>query len=547
MQKSSPDLNESPSLVARKGRMMKMKGKLGFALVMAVLGCGGDSSESQEETAATQSESQGETAETQTQRTTFDPATQGFVFRNTFQNIANLPAGVNVRTGGLCGGMTYAALDYYNARRAPPRQSFRPAEGAPLQQYLYARQLTSLESNVDKWAEVSVNPLGGRDTEFFNWGLDGRKGGRIEELRSFIDRGVPVPLGLKADKGGDHQVLAIGYDLGGYRGDFGTNAANFKIFIYDPNHPKQTMTLSPDLAGKVYKYTGNTDGDSKTWRTYFVDKNYHAQQPPSLPESTFPNDGKVHQLVLAFTTGADDLRGGKDNVDLTVNLHDGTQQQFPAVNLRQRWISNYTQNAVVSLQPTVPLAMIRSLVLTVTFSGGVSGDNWDMEKLNVYAVTTSDENPAQIKTAGFKRFTGSDKVLTVPISEAPPSSPGQVTHLTFDIRTGGDDLRGGNDNLNVTLVFADGSEQVVSNVNNSARWANDTTHSINVTLNKPVQVSEIRSVILSTTSGGGIGGDNWNMESVNVNATVDGVSRQVANGGPMRFTGHDKQLVVPVH
>lgn len=489
----------------------------------------------------------GASAEAQVKRTTFDPATQGFVFANTFQNIVNLPAGVNVRTGGLCGGMAYTALDYYNAHRAPPRQSFTPAEGAPLQRLLYARQFTSLESNVDKWTEVSFNPGGARDTELFHWGLEGKKGGRIDELKSFIDRGVPVPLGLKADKGGDHQVLAIGYDMGGYRGDLGAHAAEFKIFIYDSNHPKKTMTLQPDMANRVYRYTGDTDGDGNTWRTYFVDQNYHAVTPPALPPGAYPNDGNVHELVLALETGADDMRGGSDNVDLTVNFFDGTQQHYPAINLRQRWISNYTQNARVVLSRPVPLAQIRSIVLTDTFSGGISGDNWDMKSLNLFAVTTTEETPTFVKNAGFKRFTGSDKVLSVPISLAPPSHPGEVTSLSFEIRTGGDDMRGGNDNLNITIHFADGHTQTENNVNNSARWADNTTHTVHVTLNKAVPVSDIRSVTLSTTFGGGMGGDNWNMDWANVHATGNGVNRQVAHANAKRFTGDDKQLVVAVH
>src|SRR5215472_17393503 len=66
---------------------------------------------------------------------------------------------------------------------------------------------------------------------------------RIEELRSFIDRGTPVPLGLQGDGNtGNHQVVAVGYDMGRYRGDLGAFETDFKIFIYDPNHPHQTMT-----------------------------------------------------------------------------------------------------------------------------------------------------------------------------------------------------------------------------------------------------------------------------------------------------------------
>ncbi len=357
---------------------------------------------------------------------------------------------------------------------------------------------------------------------------------------------MPVPLGLKADKGGDHQVLAIGYDMGGYRGDLGANAGNFRIFVYDPNHPNKTMTLAPDMSRKVYAYVGDVDGDTDTWRTYFVDKNYHAQVPPALASATYPNDGLVHELLLTFKTGADDMRGGNDNLDVTLDVFDGTQQRFPAVNGRARWISNNTQTAEVVLSRPVQPALVKDLVLSDTFSGGVDGDNWDMTELDVQFVGSA-LSPV-VKTMGFHRFTGSDKVLVVPIhDEAAPTTPGQVAMLSFEIRTGGDDMRGGNDNLNITVQFADGRTQVIGNANNSARWPDNTTHVVDLVLNRAATVGEIQSVTLSTTFGGGMGGDNWNMDWAHVTAVGNGINRVVASAGAKRFTGSDKTLTFAVH
>jgi len=125
--------------------------------------------------------------------TSFDPAVHGFDLANEFQNYNRLPAGMDFRSGGLCGGMAYAALDYFNARIPIPSQDYRPAEGHFLQQFIYGRQSDSLLSNIDKWTELLSDVGWLRTGEFFNWGLQGTGGGRIEELRSFLDRGVPVP------------------------------------------------------------------------------------------------------------------------------------------------------------------------------------------------------------------------------------------------------------------------------------------------------------------------------------------------------------------
>jgi len=479
----------------------------------------------------------------QVKRTNFDPATNGFNFVNDFSNSMQLPLGADVRTAGLCGGFVYAALDYFNAgpRQPVPRQNYRPADGTVLQQYLLARQITSTQSNAGKWAELIFNPGGSRDTQFFNWGLQGAPGGRIAELRSYIDRGIPVPLGLKSHSGGDHQVLAIGYDMGRYRGDLGAYESDFKIFVYDSNHPNRKMILIPDLANKVYKYPdGDNDGDKTTWRTYFVDTNYHYQVPPHVADAAYPNDGLVHELVLEFHTGSDDMRGGNDNLDLAINLLDGTQQHYPDINLRARWISNYVQFARIILTQPVPASRIKNLVFNDTFGG----DNWDMAELDVHL---GPNLGAIIRKVDFHRFTSSDRQLTVPINSAPLPAVNEATRLVLEIRTGGDDLRGGNDNLNIITTLADGRSQTDLNVNNSAKWDNNSTHIVTITLNKPVPVNQIRSVTLATTFSGGSGGDNWNMDSLKVTALVQRDHQVVATYGFNRFTGDKRQLTVAIH
>src|SRR5207244_5787865 len=104
---------------------------------------------------------------------------------------------------------------------------------------------------------------------------------------------------------------------------------DLKIFLYDPNRPNKITTMVPKVADKCYTYL--EDKDSK-WRTYFVDKNYHKEMPPSITYLPYRHDGLAHELVLKFTTGKDDLRGGSDNVHLTVNLADGSKQVYHNIN-----------------------------------------------------------------------------------------------------------------------------------------------------------------------------------------------------------------------
>ena len=469
-------------------------------------------------------------AQAEPKMTKFDPAKHGFNFRNDFKN--DFIPGLDVTTGGLCNGMSCTALDYYFAGKLIPQQDFRPANRTKLQSHLYERNVTSIKVNLDRWADIGFNPLGSRDTELFERGLKGE----LAVLRSYIDKGTPVPLGLQMHgKSGNHAVVAIGYDVGNNQGDL-------KIFLYDPNYPNETKTLVPNLAKKLYTFP---DAKDTTWRTYFVDTRYKALSPPNIPNSSYPKDGKVHELVLKFSTGQDDLRGGNDNVNVTVHLADGSKQTYANVNLGARWLSNYTEYAQVILSKPIAPEQIKSLVVATTFTGGIAGDNWDMQALTIRAIGGNVDRNLQV--VGANRFTGDKKSLTIPIGAGGSSLPKDaVTKLILQIRTGGDDLRGGNDNLNVEIHFKNGTTQTALNVNKGQRWADNSTASVPITLSKPVPVGDIKSVTLKTTFGGGVGGDNWNMDWIRIRAFGPSIDTQIADADKYRFTGQKKTLTVNV-
>jgi hypothetical protein len=254
-----------------------------------------------------------------TKNTTFVPATHGFNFSNSFNN--DVIKDLDIRTGGLCGGMVYAALDYYNTGVAVPRQDYRPAASTPLQRYLYGRQVDSLPPNITKWAEVGINPGGARNAEFFNWGLTSE----LANLRALIDAGKPAPLGLHGVTGTTHQVLAVGYDT--------------------------------DAAGKLVEIRLNA----------------------------------------------------------TIHFRDGTTQQVDNINARKKWGDNAVQTVMLTLGHTRARADIVGLTLTTTFGGGMGGDNWNVDSLEVAPVIGSNTASAYVRRTGkpLKRFTGSEKSLKV--------------------------------------------------------------------------------------------------------------------------------------
>jgi hypothetical protein len=183
---------------------------------------------------------------------------QGFDFINQFTNNAFTLSvdGYHLdfeHTYGLCGGMTYAALDTFlagNGTSTPPGSQtgslslgpglLSPPESGPVFDYLYTRQLDSLEaSNFGAVREMLhmmvLDPYESereRETTHYFGGI----------TRS-INAGQPVPLLLvealnPSQVFDNHQVLATGYF---YRGG---PQGQLVVQVYDPNFPGRFMYLN---------------------------------------------------------------------------------------------------------------------------------------------------------------------------------------------------------------------------------------------------------------------------------------------------------------
>jgi hypothetical protein len=310
--------------------------------------------------------------------TAFTPALHGFRFENTFAN----NAGVEVRTSGLCGGMVYAALDYFHAHRPIPTQDYRPSTGTLLQNYVYGRQVTSIGLNLTQFARMAANaavdPRGA-----FLWGLS--RGGGLGAARYELDRGRPVPLCLRALPGGisaDHQVLAIGYDMGRYVPDSPAFREDLRIYVYDPNCRMQIRALRPDLAQGCYVYEDLPGYPNAQWVCYFVDQSY--VRDPLVPEirepDLGPNDELVRELLVTFVTGDHHLSGVYDNVRATVYVRGRPPVSFENLNHSQVWIIRYDETVSLPLPAPVRLADIER----VEFQKAL-GERWDVSSVSLRA------------------------------------------------------------------------------------------------------------------------------------------------------------------
>jgi hypothetical protein len=452
--------------------------------------------------------------------------TMGFVFDN--NHFVNVFA--DIRTEALCGGMSYAALDYFHSGVPIPQQWYAPANGTTLYNYLYQRQVSSILDNADDWAEYNFNPDGIRNSEFFKRGLNEE----FEHLKARLPAN-PVPLGLKGKSVGDHQVIAYAYDAGSYAGGLGPNQEDLRIFVLDPNYPGEENVLVPDLSGEFWTYEGKPH---LQYQAYFVDTSYSPHNPPVINEPTFPDDGKIHQLVLELFTGDDDLRGQNDNLNVTLNLSNREKLHFDNVNGSAKWAHHAEEWLLLEL----PRPLDPSELISITLEDTFNGDNWDMTRLQLYAQDGGGPWALLASPAGFRRFTSQDDPHTVQLFE--PS--GLVTRLQFHFKTHEDDLRGGNDNINLTIGFADGSEQFVGNINGGRGYPKWTQSTELVFLDEPIEACQIDKLTLQTTFAGGSFSDNWDMGEVEITALGDGVNEVIATNGFNRFTGSDGRLNLEV-
>lgn len=194
----------------------------------------------------------------------FVPERDGFHFANEFVNvIAKFPGYGTIETGGRCGGMAYAALDYWFNRRLPiPADATLPHDGTLMAEYIYKRLLDTYlvpsAINFITWT------LAGDGENFFHKGVTRwTKEGEFPKLRTMIDQGKPQVLGLVKvtdlrQIGQDHQVVGYGYEDDG--------KGNLVAYLWDNRYPDREVRLTTNAKKPHWTLSeGNED-----WRGWFI-------------------------------------------------------------------------------------------------------------------------------------------------------------------------------------------------------------------------------------------------------------------------------------
>lgn len=226
----------------------------------------------------------------------FLPSTGAFHFPNSWPHVAAFTidvAGLQVPVGnaqhGLCGGMAFAARDYFESEVPIPADTSAPATGA-LYEFIGRRLKESFDLPLGptKYLDLMAAPDGDVGIPLLGWlvkrwsrGIGWRTihdevpriladldGGQLSCLGLVCARGVnPMDLGL------NHQVLAYRYER---------NGNQLQIGVYDPNRPGRddvTLDLAVDAPTKptpILFVNG-----SKDVRGFFRVKYAPATPPPS--------------------------------------------------------------------------------------------------------------------------------------------------------------------------------------------------------------------------------------------------------------------------
>jgi hypothetical protein len=194
----------------------------------------------------------------------FLPSRHGFAFTNSWPSqpgiVLPLPGGslgIGNAARGLCGGMVFAAVDYWQAGIVPPVA--RPAGGTPLYRFIVRRLIDSwhIPAGVGRYYLWMNLPDGDYRLDIPGGARSPRRGVRrltFEQewprIRASIDAGQPAALGVVTMAsqwpgvlGRNHQVLAYAYVLSG---------SVVTLSVYDPNSgPDDRIRIAFDTAARA--------------------------------------------------------------------------------------------------------------------------------------------------------------------------------------------------------------------------------------------------------------------------------------------------------
>jgi hypothetical protein len=169
----------------------------------------------------------------------------------------------------LCGGISYTALDYFEAGIAPPKSPKIPMDGNPMEEYLYRRQVTA---HFYTWNRFAAAWSGGLPLlgNLLRPLIHAVEQDSMEELAKWLAT-RPVILCLYGGIGHGHHVVAAD-----------CNPGKKEIYLYDSNFPGRTSVLR-QLDDSVFHSAWLHEPSGARWRGWFIDWGHYTngtRMPP---------------------------------------------------------------------------------------------------------------------------------------------------------------------------------------------------------------------------------------------------------------------------
>jgi hypothetical protein len=397
----------------------------------------------------------------------FKPSINGFHFKNTdwpnvpdySLNIMGQAVTIGNASNGLCGGMAFAVKDLFQGGFQTPPNTIPPAGATDLFKYIVARLTNSFDYD-------DVN-------QYLSW---------IQ--MSNHDTGFDTPFG--------HIITARGLAWHMVMEEWAT-----KIKFDIDNNFLSTIGL------------------------------VHGQEPATVGVLTGIQDLKYcHQMIV----WGYDLDGTK----LTLYVYDpNSLRDDNIISLDIKDPTHGTPITVLNYDPDYFRGFFRTHYSYNDPSKGASGAFIGTVVSSGPIVSAPTQPPQQpitvtrtwVSASGnpLVRFTGSVHNWSSSVNVNPADASKIIQNLSLTILTGGDDLRAGsgvNDNCDIIVGLKSGLTRTIKNINGGQNWKNNQSHTIALPGFAGVKASDISNITLHTQFGGGMSGDNWNVNQVTLTATL---------------------------
>jgi hypothetical protein len=225
---------------------------------------------------------------------------------------------------------------------------------------------------------------------------------------------------------------------------------------------------------------------------------------------------------LDITTGGDDLRGDSS---ASASLERADFSSIEGVTLKKQSDSGWSNDSghIVVAGYSGGRTEMANLAMTLGEHDGFieTDDNWNINAVVARLLDPTGAPICEQDLSGdpLTRLTGSVPTATFATpSCAPATTTTMFDHITFNIVTGGDDLRSDSEAQATIAVAGQAPQTVELKSQSDASWDNNSTHIVTFALSSPQPLSAFVNVTISLIEHDGFieTDDNWNIQTVNV-------------------------------